>query len=63
MKSGTSPKLAADHVEKASFFEAPRSNLAARSIDIQAFRFRGYRLNRFIVDRCFHFEQTSEIGL
>jgi hypothetical protein len=23
MKSGTSPKLAADHVEKASFFEAP----------------------------------------
>jgi hypothetical protein len=23
MKSGTSPKLAADHIEKASFFEAP----------------------------------------
>jgi uncharacterized protein YjbI with pentapeptide repeats len=25
MKSGTSPKLAADHIEKASFFEAPFS--------------------------------------
>src|SRR4029077_12623156 len=25
MKSGTSPKLAADHIEKASFFEAPCS--------------------------------------
>jgi hypothetical protein len=31
MKSGTSPKLAADHIEKASFFEAPISKVMAET--------------------------------
>jgi hypothetical protein len=31
MKSGTSPKLAADHIEKASFFEAPVGDLSSRA--------------------------------
>lgn len=33
MKSGTSPKLAADHVEKASFFEAPKGFFWAIAAD------------------------------
>jgi hypothetical protein len=32
MKSGTSPKLAADHIEKASFFEAPKGLFNAMAI-------------------------------